>query len=1031
MMHKKLIKSGLLLLLLAVSGLSKAQNTLNYIQEDRLLQKGAELYEKEKYERAQYYFAQIIDYYGDEHTDIKADAEYYSALCAIALFNRDAEDRIAEFIAKYPESPLTRWAYYEMGKFQYRQKAYEDAIVYFEKVWKQHLNAEQKAEFYFKWGYSLFKLERYDEAAKKFYELVNRESKYQAPAIYYYAHLAYQKGKYQTALKRFKSIENDPTFAPIIPYYVIQIYYLQEKYDLVLSYGPELLDSTETKRDAEISRLIGEALYNNDQFEEAQDYLEKYKETADVYTREDIYQLGYVYYMNGLYAQASTNFSDITNAADELTQNAYFHLADCYLKMEEQEQAMQAFEAASQLDFDQEIKEQSLLNYAKLSYELSYSPFNETITAFHNYIENYPNSIHHDEAYSYLVKVYLTSKNYKAALQSLEKIKIKSPEMLAAHQRVAYFRGLELFNNLQFSAAFAAFDIAVKQRAFDKQINALALYWRAEALYRMDNFSKAADSYEGFLIKPGAYLLPEYNLCYYNLGYCFFKQKQYDLASSWFRKFVDKKDEVDAVKYSDALIRTADCFFMLREYSDAISYYDRAVIQDTFDVDYAQFQKGFSYGLLKKYMEKAVVLSALLDKEQSAYAADALYERGRSYVMMDKTAEAIQDFQRLVNRYPSSSYVVKAYLNLGLLHYGADQNELALTAYKNVVEKYPGTAEASDALLGIKNIYVDMNQVDQYFAYAEDKAGSSVTLSEKDSLTYMAAEKIYMSGSWENANEMLATYIEKYPEGRFASNAYFYRGDCLYRLGNKDEALHDFHYIVDKPKSIFTEQALVYAAEIESDKGNHVVAYDLFNTLENQAEVKANLLVARLGMMRNAFADSSYQNAIDAGKRVLMTDKVSEEEERETRLIMAKSYVAQGLNDLGITQYRILALDIANVEGAEAKYQVANMLFLQNELEDAEEQVNDFIAKGSQHQYWLAKSFMLLSDIYVVKENGFKAKAYLQSIISNYGNQQDGIIAEARQKLATIVEGESAQFVDSDQIEYAPEAQSDEATDDE
>ena len=63
--------------------------------------------------------------------------------------------------------------------------------------------------------------------------------------------------------------------------------------------------------------------------------------------------------------------------------------------------------------------------------------------------------------------------------------------------------------------------------------------------------------------------------------------------------------------------------------------------------------------------------------------------------------------------------------------------EKALKAYKSVVERYPGTAEVGDALLGIKNIYVDMNNVDEYFAYAKQSGGvGDVSIAEHRITSY-------------------------------------------------------------------------------------------------------------------------------------------------------------------------------------------------------------------------------------------------------------------------------------------------------
>jgi TolA-binding protein len=1009
----KLLKVNLLIfIILNIASPVQSQNSMLYTDEDLNYKKGVELFEKERFAQAQHFFNLAVEYYGSEHTDIKADAEYYLALCSIELFNKDAEYQIAEFIAKYPESPRTRVAYFDMGKYKYRNKKYDEALYYFNKVWKQNLTKDQLSEFYFKKGYSHFKVDELEMANKMFFEILTKDSKYSGPANYYYAHVAYLDKNYETALNGFKKLEDDPTFSPIVPYYIVQIYYLQGKSDKVLEVGPQMLEQPDTKREAEISRLVGEALYDKGLYQESLEYLETYKKKAEVYTREDIYQLGYVYYMTGNYEESVTTFSNITNVEDELTQNALFHMADSYLKLGKKEQARMAFEAASNLNFDGEIKEISLLNYAKLSYELSYSPFNETINAFYNYITTYPNSIHHDEAYSYLVKVYVTTKNYQEALASLNRIKVKSPEMMAAHQRVAFFRGLELFNNLQFSGALAAFEIALQQKNFDKQLHSQAIYWKAEVLYRLERYPEAFEQYNQFLLTPGAYLLDEYNNTYYNMGYCSFKQKQFSQAISWFRKYADKGNEVNLLKRSDAFIRIADSYYMDSRYSDAIEYYNQAIVIDTFDVDYALFQKGFSYGLLKKHYEKTKTLTALLERnENSIYASDALYERGRSYVAMDSVNLAIADFNLMLIQYPNSIYTVKTLLQLGLLNYSKAEYEQALINYKRVVNDYPGSQEANDAMLGIKNIYLDMNKIDDYFAYAKTQGGgTSITLSEKDSLTYLAAEKIYMTGNWKMANGMFNDYLNKYANGKFSINAHYYRGECNLNANRIDSAVADFSYVIEKPKNIFTEPSLLNAAELNAQKGADSLAYILYSKLENQAEIKSNLMISRIGQMRAAYKLNRYNDAIEAANKVLFTDKIQEEETREARMVLGKSYKALNLFDAAIVQFRILALDVKNIEGAESKYTVAEILTIQGNAALAEETINEFINAATPHQFWLAKAFLLLSDIYLAKGDGFQAKANLQSVIANYSNTDDGIIAEATEKLDKIVQSENKQF---------------------
>jgi lysozyme family protein len=57
---------------------------------------------------------------------------------------------------------------------------------------------------------------------------------------------------------------------------------------------------------------------------------------------------------------------------------------------------------------------------------------------------------------------------------------------------------------------------------------------------------------------------------------------------------------------------------------------------------------------------------------------------------------------------------------------------------------------------------------------------------------------------------------------------------------------------------------------------------------------------------------------------------------------------------------------------------------------------------GSPHTYWPGRIFLLLSDISVKNGDTFQAKATLQSLIDYYTIKNDGIIDEARKRLAAL-----------------------------
>jgi TolA-binding protein len=422
--------------------------------------------------------------------------------------------------------------------------------------------------------------------------------------------------------------------------------------------------------------------------------------------------LGYCYYLNSNEAKAIPYLEIASKGKDELAQNAYYHLADCYVVTKDKNKARQAFEAAAEFDFDAKIKEDALFNYAKITYELSYSPFNETIKAFDKYISLYPNSERNDAAYDYLVKVYMSTSNYREAMASIEKIKVKSQSVKKAYQRVAYYRALECFNNLDYPGAIENFDKALEAGDFNKNYHALALFWKAEALFRINEFNKSISVYNSFLKSGGIFALQEYKTAHYNLGYAYFQVKDYASAADYFRKYLNLEDDTRSEKVADANNRLGDCNFLNREYSLAIVNYDKALRMNVYDADYALFQKAFCLGLQRDNQGKINALNALIQNyPNSSYQDDALYELGRTYERINQPQMAINNYKDLINKYPQSNLQNKALVQLGLVSYNANDFKGSVNYYKQVVEKSPNSPETQAALAGMKNSYVELNDV--------------------------------------------------------------------------------------------------------------------------------------------------------------------------------------------------------------------------------------------------------------------------------------------------------------------------------
>ncbi|HBZ22705.1 MAG TPA: hypothetical protein DEO60_16340 [Bacteroidales bacterium] len=962
-----------------------------------------DLYNKEKYAAAIRLFDAYLKDDGDKNRIHIAEAEYLASLSALRLFNPDAEYRMIVYMATHPESPKINEARISLGDYFYQIKSYRKACSYYEIVNRYELEKDKLPEYFFRYGYSLYVKGDKAKALLMFSEIKDIDTEYTAPAIYYFSHIAYEQKMYQTALEGFMKLRGDETFGAIVPFYIAQILYLNKDYDGILEISPDLIKSAPKDRTIEMYRFIGDAYYNKGNYQEALKYLEQYTAGAKSSEREDKYQLGFCYYKTGNIDQAIKTLLTTGAKSDVLSQNIWFVLGDCYLQKGDKKRAQFAFGQASRMDFDKKMKEESLFNFAKLTYETSSSPFGEAIAAFQEYIDLYPGSDKIEEAYNYLVATFTEIRNYNAALTALDKIRNKDSRLEAAYQRVAFFRGLEMFKNMEVEQSIVMFDRSLKYEKYSRELRSRAIYWKAEAEYRTGQYEPARNDYELFMGIPGAMSLPEAELLRYNLGYVNFNLKDYNSALTQFRAFESVYKGTRQDIQIDTKLRVADCYFINTNYQQAVSYYDKVIDFAKADADYALYQKGFCLGLTNNQKGKADILTLLTTRyPSSSYIPNAIYERGRAYLVMEDFRRGEADFVNIIANYQSSPFVPRAIVQLGLLYYNQGENEKSVAQFRKVIENYQSTPEARYAMTGLKNAYVEMNDVESYFAYVKTLGYGDVNVAEKDSLLYMSGENLYISGKCDRASEVFRNYLNEFKYGSFRINAQFYLAECLNSSGKKDEALTLYREVIKSPNNQFIEQTLIKASSILYDNEDYSAAFDYYERLEKVTTLSESKLIALRGQLRSAYQEGDARKSIIASDRIKSSPNMPEELTREAVFISAKAHYSLNEFDEAIRDFRRTATEVVSVEGAESKYRVAEILFKKGSTEESEKIVNQFIEQNSPHQFWMAKMFLLLADISIKKGDTLQARATLQSLREYYTINNDGILDEVKTKLASL-----------------------------
>ena len=969
---------------------ANGQRSYQYNAPDRLFVEGKELFELKNYagciDKLEAYKQKATD------ADLMQEADYMLVYAAFEQGRPNAGNLLKDYLEAYPDSRHSDEVCFLIGSTHFGQKEYEKAIFWFGESDIDLLSAEQQEAYSFRLAYSLLQTGEREQARAYFERISQIGETYREAATYYVAYIDYAMGKYDDALIEFTRLKESAEFQEQAQYYIAQIYFIQNKYDKAIQAGEALLDRyPDSPNNNEIYRIVGDAAYHQGDADKAIEMLSRYVKSTDRPLRSDLYILGVCYYDKGKYKQAIRMLSQTVRQNDELTQNAYLYLGQAYLQSGDKNNARMAFEAAATASFDKQVKEVAMYNYALLIHETAFTGFGESVTIFEDFLNDFPDSQYADKVNDYLVEVYLTTKNYEAALNSINKIKQPSNKILSAKQNILFQLGTQAFANTQIDEAIDLFNQAIALGTYNPEARCDAYFWRGESYYRKAQYANAITDYRTYLNNTRQRNTDMYALAYYNLGYSYFKQKNYDTALSQFRQYVDTEQNRQAASLADAYNRIGDCLYQNRQFSLAEENYARAAQIAPAAGDYSIYQKGFLLGLQKDYKGKIEMMDRLISEyPESQYVDDALFEKGRTYVLINNSQSAAQTFEKLLHEFPQSSLARKAGVQLGLLYYNDNQLEKSLTAYKQVIDNYPGSEEAKVALQDLRSVYVDLNDINAYADYVNSLGGNiHLEVNEQDSLTYIAAEKLFLRGDNDGARRSLENYLQAYPEGAFSINANFYLGSIAFTKQDYDEAHRRFQAVISSNDTRFMEEAVARTAEIEYLKQDYATALESFKRLQEVAESTENKQASRIGIMRCALQTNKQEEALTAADALLKDPKLSPEIEAEARYIRAKAYLAQDEAKKALADLKKLSQDTRTAQGAEAKYLLAQLYYDQNNDKEAEKVLMDFIEDGTPHQYWLARGFVLLADIYIRQGDDFQARQYLTSLQNNYKGEDD------------------------------------------
>jgi tetratricopeptide (TPR) repeat protein len=974
------------------------QPNFNVTDPEKNFKDAKEYFIKGDYSLAYPLLKPLVDKYPENtqssHAYLNQDIEYYYIVCGLKLNQPIAEESAKRFVDAANNEPRQQMMSFHLARYYFVKNDFARAVVFYERAGYDNLSNDEIADAKFELAYSYFNVNQFDKAKPLFNEIHQLPSnKYYYDANYYYGFLSYRDKEYNEALSSFKKVEHIPKYQGLVPYYIAQLLYFQGKQDEALRYAEDALSQNNVYYRKDLSLLTGQIYFEKKQFAKALPLLEAYVNSSDKVSREVMYELSYCYYDANQLDKAIEGFKQLSNEKDSLGQNSMYLLGDLYLRTNQKVNARNAFQYGADNNSNRFQQEVSRFNYAKLSFELGYNDV--ALSSINKFLDLYPASAYANEAKEILINLLTNTNNYAEALALYQSFDKPTPTMLRVYPKILFGRAVEYINEQKLNEA----DDLLTKIIRDPNAGTVlpfANFWKGEIAYRLARYDDAVKYMNAYLQYGGIQGEANTTNARYVLGYSYLKTENYAKALENFRQVASSVSSGSSTLEQDAYVRAADSYFMQKNYSSAKSMYQNVINNGLSQSDYSLYQVALIEGINDPSGKIKTFNSLIQRYPQSDLAAESYLQIANTYMAQERFRDAIPYLNKVLEIKSASGQFPKVYLKLGLSNYNLNNNDEALKYYQQLISLYPQSAEADEAMDNIRNIYVEMGRPNDYVDFVK-KSGKVISISEADSLTYAAAELKYSNNDCAGAIAAFDNYLSKYAQGAYALDANFYRSECYAKSKDWPNALKGYEVIVNQGSSPFAERAAFSAARIYYfELQDYANSKTYFTKLRELATTPENQLEALRGLTRSYYQTKDFTEANNTAKELLTKKGISTDDKAIANLVLGKSLQLNNQCDEAIAAFKQVTAINKSAWGAEARYEIANCYFTLNQLSTAEKSALEVI-KVAGVDYWVAKSYILLGDIYLKQKDYFNAKATFKSVADNSNIPE--LKKEAQEKL--------------------------------
>lgn len=536
-----------------------------------------------------------------------------------------------------------------------------------------------------------------------------------------------------------------------------------------------------------------------------------------------------------------------------------------------------------------------------------------------------------------------------------------------------------------------------------------ALFWLGKALFRLGDLDGAKSDFETLMNEyPKSDRIVD---AFYNHAWTLFRNSDYLTAAKEFQQVI-ALDSITRFAY-DALSRAGDSYYALNNLTKAADIYNQAVDRPAFNnlrTTRALYQLGVTRMRLDSIRSSANVFSYLINKFPTSDIVDrAYFNLALAYYGINQNAQAEQAVEKIRTAFPQSATAPQALLLAGNERLRKDDSKGAISYFQRILDAYPTSKEAAPALFAQQDINIKLKRYAEAFA-AADTFIARFPQSYLNSSILLNKGKLQLSVNQPGpARETFQTFLRNYPYDAEKSTARLLLGRATLASGDTTNALTIFGSVIDTfAGSDAAANAYLERARVEKKQKNAGAATADFNALLAMDYFSTDAAPQAMTEYAQFLADQNQKDSAIAVLQLLASRYPAETRIVARGLLTAGGYYSDlGKDDQALQAYnRVVTAHDKDLYGGSARTRRGEIYLKQDRNEDAITEFTTARKNSSLTEETEVRRLMGLSKAYIATGKKSDAATTLRALLKHDLSDTDQRSAE--QMLASVAPKKAA-----------------------